>query len=243
MASLNFCNHLYRPALLLQSRWFSHYEATRRIGARQSLSGDDVARDGLVPLVRIDHGGHGPSLLLSTVERRRAQCGRPVADSQVVWMVASGLARGLRVDLPIPASIRRNSRQSLAARDLNFDHRCRSFVAGAGPEWGTERFQRSSVHQRRRRPWFSDAHECLGSRLARAETADYLDSRARGTGHAHAAASPTHGALEFPGLARGFLAFIPDAFLHGRGRALSVPEQHFPLNSMCPNAIPPRLYE
>src|SRR6202046_5589612 len=99
-----------RPALFFQSRWFYPHEETRGIGARQGLSGDDVARDGVVPLVRDDHGGRGSSLLLSSVERRRAQRGGPVAYSQMVRMVGGGLDRGLCVDLPAPASARRSSR-------------------------------------------------------------------------------------------------------------------------------------
>src|SRR6202044_3891594 len=116
-----------------------------------------------------------------------------------------------------------------------------SIVDRARPEQRSGCFQRAPVHKRWGRDRLSDADECLGSGLARPEAADYLDPCERGTRHAHAAASRTVGTLGFSGLARRFLAFVSDAFLHGRGRALSVPEQHFPLNSMCPIAIPPRL--
>src|ERR1700735_1817017 len=96
-----------RLALFFQSRWFSHYEATRCTSASQSLSGDDVARDGLVPLVRDHHDCRRPPLLLPSVERGRAQRRRPVSYAQMVWLVGSGLARGLCVDLSILAFARK----------------------------------------------------------------------------------------------------------------------------------------
>src|ERR1700691_5358942 len=101
LAALHFWNYLDRLAVFFQSCRVFHHEATGWADARQSVSGVDVARHGLVSLVGSDHRSGRAALLLHDSFRRRAKFRQPRARIALVRMVGGGLAGGIRPDLSV----------------------------------------------------------------------------------------------------------------------------------------------
>src|ERR1700680_2876851 len=64
LAALHLWNYLDRAALLFQPGGYAGVEAAGTVGAREGLSGADVAGDGLVPVVGAGDRGDGHPLLL-----------------------------------------------------------------------------------------------------------------------------------------------------------------------------------
>src|SRR6266446_2886387 len=99
LASSRLRDHLDRLALFFQSGPDAGDEEVRSHAAHQNLSGTDVRRDGVVPLVGIGYGDRGTALFHDSSVRGRETCGQSFADWQVVRLVAAGLARRVRFHL------------------------------------------------------------------------------------------------------------------------------------------------
>src|SRR5258707_15577372 len=87
LASSHLRDHLDRAALFFQSGADAGDEEVRSHAAHQNLSGADVRRDGLVPLVGAGYGDRGTALFHDSSVRGRETCGRSFAHRQVVWLV------------------------------------------------------------------------------------------------------------------------------------------------------------
>src|SRR6266446_2555995 len=110
LASSRLRDHLDRLALFFQSGPDAGDEEVRSQAAHQNLSGTDVRRDGVVPLVGIGYGDRGTALFHDSSVRGRETCWRSFAHRQVVRLVAAGLARRVHIYLCAAASGKRNSR-------------------------------------------------------------------------------------------------------------------------------------
>src|SRR5216683_8442035 len=99
LASSHLRDHLDRLAVFFQSGPEAGDEEVRSHAAHQNLSGADVRRDGLVPLVGAGYGDRGTALFHDSSVRGCETCGRPFTDRQVVRLVAAGLARRVRFHL------------------------------------------------------------------------------------------------------------------------------------------------
>lgn len=137
----------------------------------------------------------------------------------VVWLVAYALI--YFVQLPRSGGLDNNWIRAVAIAIVIVAASYASLVW----ERGRRRIQRAFVDRSgwRNRP--ADAAKYLGRGVARSEALDNLDAREGGTRNADAAGSGSAITLELHRFSRRILAFVSDAFLHGRRGALPV-SQH-----------------
>src|ERR1700730_4025968 len=225
VAALYFWNHLDWTAVLLQFGGHTFDEGAGAGCARESVSGVDVAGDGVVPVVGAGDRDCGHALLFFVADHRCAEFGESGTGAALVWLVGAGVDGGVRGDLLLAAASEGNSRFGVGSGDRHWRDCDCGFLDGNGAKWRRACVEWAPGDQRRRRVGIGDAVEYLGRGLARAEAVDCVDACGGGAGDALACGSGTHDAMDISYGANVFVAFISDAVFYGGGEPLSVFEQ------------------
>src|SRR5487761_695613 len=195
MDSFRVWNYLDWTAVFFQFGRRPGDEIAGRCDAQESLSGADVARDGMVPLVGARDGYRGLAVLHDFAAGGCGKCGASGADGPMDWRMVSGVDCGVRDYLCIADAVWRAAREWKGAGGSHCDRGGRGVVGDSGFECRAGVVERASGDQRWGRTGIRDAVQCMGNRVARAEADDPVDARECGEWRADSRKSSANDAL------------------------------------------------